>query len=150
MRVLTIRQPYATLLMQGLKQFETRSWTTPYRGPLVIHAAANGSRIYGDQLRRLEKRLNLMPTALMGQEYPLGALLGVVELVECLPISPRLIQALTPIEKYLGWYSDGGFVWDLARAGRVRFAEPIPCAGRQGLWTLPADLAARVEKELHP
>ena len=150
MRALTIRQPYATLIVQGVKQFETRSWRTEYRGPLVIHAAANGSRIYGDQLRRLEKRLRVMPTALMGQEYPLGAVLGVVELVECLPISPTLIDALTPCEKALGWYSDGGFVWDLARAGRIRFAEPIACAGRQGLWALPADLAARVEKELHP
>jgi len=148
MRALTIRQPYATLIMQGVKQFETRSWRTEYRGPLVIHAAANGARIHGDQLRRMEKRLRIMPTALMGLDYPLGAVLGVVELVECLPISPRLIDALTPREKWLGWYSDGGFVWDLARAGRVRFAEPIACAGRQGLWTLPADLAARVEKEI--
>jgi len=150
MRALTIRQPYATLIMQGVKQFETRSWRTAYRGPLVIHAAANGARIYGDQLRRLEKRLGLMPTALMGLDYPCSAVLGVVELVECLPISPRLIDALTPRERWLGWYRDGGYVWDLARAGRVRFAEPIPCAGRLGLWTLPDDLAARIDKELHP
>lgn len=150
MNVLTIRQPYATLIMLGVKQLETRSWQTSYRGPLVIHAAATGARVYADQLRRLEKRLGLMPTVLMGQDYPLGALLGVVELVECLPISQALIAALTPIEKALGWYSDPGFVWDLARAGRVRFAQPIPCGGRQGLWSLPDVLAARVQKELTP
>lgn len=150
MKVLSIRQPYATLIMLGVKQFETRSWRTDYRGPLVIHAAATGARVQGDQLRRLEIRLRLMPTILMGQDYPLGALLGVVELVECLPISQALIAALTPREKALGWYSDPGFVWDLARAGRVRFAQPIPCGGRQGLWSLSAFLEARVQKELNP
>lgn len=150
MKVLTVRQPYATLILQGVKQLETRRWRTDYRGPLVIHAAQVGGATSTDQLLGLERRLGLMPTALAGHVYPLGALLGVVELVECLPISPRLIAALTPIEKALGWYRDPGFVWDLARAGRIRFAEPIPCAGRQGLWTLPADLAAQVEKELHP
>lgn len=150
MKALTIRQPYATLIMLGVKQFETRRWRTEYRGPLVIHAAQLGGATSTDALMRLERRLGLMPTTLAEKDYPLGALLGVVTLDECLPISPRLIAALTPIEKALGWYQDGGFVWDLARAGRVRFAAPIPCGGRLGLWTLPADLTARIDKELHP
>lgn len=148
MRVLTIRQPWATLLMQGVKQLETRSWRTDYRGPLAIHAAATGARVYADELRRLEKRLRVMPTSLMGREYPLGALLGVVELVECLPISRALIAALTPLERQLGWYLDGGFVWDLARTGRRQLKQPIACAGRQGLWNLSADLDAQLRKAL--
>ena len=38
MRVLTIKQPWATLIMQGNKRFEFRSWQTKYRGDLLIHA----------------------------------------------------------------------------------------------------------------
>ena len=38
MKVLTIKEPYATFIMQGLKKIETRSWNTKYRGEIYIHA----------------------------------------------------------------------------------------------------------------
>ena len=40
MKVLTLHQPYASLIASGLKTIETRGWNTKYRGPLAIHAAA--------------------------------------------------------------------------------------------------------------
>jgi ASCH domain len=40
MKALTIRQPWAELILRGRKPFELRTWRTKYRGPLVIHAAA--------------------------------------------------------------------------------------------------------------
>ena len=40
MKVLTLTQPWATLVAIGAKRIETRSWATKYRGPLLIHAAA--------------------------------------------------------------------------------------------------------------
>ena len=40
MKVLTLHQPYASLIALGLKTIETRSWSTKYRGPLAVHAAA--------------------------------------------------------------------------------------------------------------
>lgn len=40
MKALTIWQPWASLLADGEKRFETRSWATSYRGPIAIHAAA--------------------------------------------------------------------------------------------------------------
>ena len=39
-KALTIRQPWAELILRGRKPFELRTWRTKYRGPLVIHAAA--------------------------------------------------------------------------------------------------------------
>lgn len=148
MRALTVKQPWATLIMLGIKQLETRSWKTAYRGELAIHAAQDGSRLHTDQLMRLERRLGAMPTTLAEKDYPLGALLGVVELVECLPISPRLFAALTPIEQALGWYQGGGYVWDLARAGRRQMKEPIACTGQHGLWQLSAELETQFRKGL--
>ena len=41
MKALTITQPWATLIAIGAKRFETRGWSTPYRGPLAIHAGKN-------------------------------------------------------------------------------------------------------------
>lgn len=41
MKVITIWQPWASLIVLGHKKIETRGWATKYRGPLLIHAAAN-------------------------------------------------------------------------------------------------------------
>lgn len=38
MKVLTVRQPWASLISLGVKRIETRSWSTSFRGPLAIHA----------------------------------------------------------------------------------------------------------------
>jgi hypothetical protein len=37
-KALSIRQPWAHLIVAGIKQIENRTWTTRYRGPLLIHA----------------------------------------------------------------------------------------------------------------
>ena len=50
MKVLTIKQPWATLIMQGDKRFEFRSWKTTYRGDLLIHA---GKGIDKEAMKRL-------------------------------------------------------------------------------------------------
>ena len=44
MRALSIRQPWAWLIINGLKTLETRGWTTEYRGPLLIHASKGMTR----------------------------------------------------------------------------------------------------------
>ncbi|MCB2188832.1 MAG: ASCH domain-containing protein [Deltaproteobacteria bacterium] len=40
MKCLSIRQPWASLIVAGMKDVENRSWATKYRGPVLIHAAA--------------------------------------------------------------------------------------------------------------
>lgn len=40
MKVLTLHQPWASLIALGIKTIETRSWSTQYWGPLAIHAGA--------------------------------------------------------------------------------------------------------------
>ena len=42
-KVLTLTQPWATLVAIGAKKIETRSWSASYRGPLAIHAAARAA-----------------------------------------------------------------------------------------------------------
>lgn len=39
MKVISVQQPFATLLVQGHKIIETRSWKTKHRGPILIHAS---------------------------------------------------------------------------------------------------------------
>ena len=40
MKVLSLTEPYATLIKDGKKKVETRSWKTSYRGELYIHASS--------------------------------------------------------------------------------------------------------------
>src|SRR6516165_9385512 len=40
MKALSVRQPFAHLIVTGIKRIENRFWATPYRGPLLIHAAS--------------------------------------------------------------------------------------------------------------
>ena len=40
MKVLSLTEPYATLIKIGKKKIETRSWKTSYRGKLYIHASS--------------------------------------------------------------------------------------------------------------
>lgn len=39
MKAITIRQPWASLLVTGKKHYETRGWSISYTGPIAIHAA---------------------------------------------------------------------------------------------------------------
>lgn len=73
MKVLTIKQPWATLIMQGNKRYEFRSWQTKYRGDLLIHA---GKGIDKEAMKRLSKYLP--------EKLPAGKILGKVTLVYCI------------------------------------------------------------------
>ena len=52
MKVLMVKQPWATLIMQGDKKFEFRSWKTRDRGELLVHAEKG---IDKEAMKRLKK-----------------------------------------------------------------------------------------------
>jgi hypothetical protein len=66
MKALTIRQPWASLIMDGSKDVENRSRPTKYRGILVIHAGLADD-----------------PTEPADADLPRGAIIGTVRLVDC-------------------------------------------------------------------
>jgi len=70
-RALTIRQPFAELILRGEKRAECRTWLTDYRGLLAVHAAQLLDR---DALRRYP---HLDPDGLA-----LGAIVGIVRLTD--------------------------------------------------------------------
>lgn len=102
MKVLTITQPWATLVAIGAKQIETRSWPTHYRGPLLIHAAAGygkgglrGHRelcgtepfcsILNAACKRHYDQLGDL-RAMVGHPFmPTGAIVARCELLDCVP-----------------------------------------------------------------
>jgi hypothetical protein len=43
MKTLSVKQPHATLICAGIKRVENRTWTTDYRGRLLIHASGDNN-----------------------------------------------------------------------------------------------------------
>lgn len=135
MKAITLWQPWATLIVLGLKQYETRSWSTSYRGDLVIHAASRVPRPeeISTWIAGTLGRFNYLPLS----RLPLGVGLCVVRLVDVVPTKTVLELAKTDKriavdEIEFGDYSSGRFAWKLAD---VRpFPEPIKARGYQLLW----------------
>lgn len=123
MKVLTINQPWATLIMQGNKRFEFRSWQTKYRGDLLIHA---GKSIDKEAMKRLEKYLP--------KEIPIGKILGKVTLVDCVKMSPEFKEKL--LKENINIYASSIFKEDYGwQVKNVEvFEKPIEASGHLSLW----------------
>jgi activating signal cointegrator 1 len=149
MKVISLTQPWATLVVIGAKHYETRSWFTGHRGPLVIHASKN--------FPREERSLCLMhpfKTCLEIAGYthgsihlPTGALVGIVEMTDCQSTAYTFDDPkLSRYEKDFGDFGPGRYAWKFERPHQARNA--ITCAGKLGLWNLPDELLAALQAEV--
>lgn len=145
MKVLTIQQPWADLIVLGFKRVEFRSWTTDYRGPLVIHAAQKVdksavehvtrllnkpwtmSHYVGDEQRELMRRYLAYPRR--------GCALAVVTMVS--------IEESEEYEQEPG-YSPEIWAWVLDNV-RVLKRE-IPMRGQLGLFTVKGELLDQIQR----
>ena len=82
MKVITIKQPFATLIAEGLKEYEFRTWKTKYRGDILIHA---GKGIDKKAMKRYE-HLNL--------EYPSGCIIAKATVTDCIYVDDKVIEML--------------------------------------------------------
>jgi hypothetical protein len=128
---LSLLQPWASLVIIGLKKIETRSWRTAYRGPLFIHASLGKK---GKVLATEPPFAKHIPDF---DKLPFGAIIGQVELEDILPVqqlfySDAKLAALTLEEKAFGDYTKGRYAWMLSEP--VQFEVPIPVKGGLGIW----------------
>jgi len=123
MKVLTIKQPWATLIMQGDKRFEFRSWRTKYRGQLLIHA---GKGIDKKSVERLKKYLP--------EELPSGKILGKVNLVDCIKCDEKFKEMCIKENKdiYAKSTFDETYAWQLKDV--EVFDTPIEAKGKLSFW----------------
>lgn len=129
MNAISIRQPWASAIALGVKTVETRSWSTKYRGPLVIHASKQLTK-EAAFFARTEVTLGRLPNKLA-----LGAIVAVVNLIESRLMTQDWISSVPAIERLYGDWSPGRFGWIL---GDVRaLPEPIGYRGRQGFFDIP-------------
>lgn len=127
-KVLSIREPFASLIAFGPKRIETRSWRTHYRGPLYIHASQGKIDRRNPRTRKL---LELLP----GREPSYGLVLCRCVLADCLPMDERFLADFTdPTERFCGEYALGRCAWLLTDVQPL--PEPFPAKGKLGIWTL--------------
>lgn len=124
MKVLTIKQPFASLIVNGYKEYEFRTWKTKYRGEFLIHAGK------GIDKKAMEKfsYLNL--------DYPTGCIIGKVTLTDCVLIDEEARKMLKEknnpvydsIIKHTEWK---GYGYKLENIKKIN---PIEVNGKLSFW----------------
>lgn len=144
MRLISLWEPWATLMAIGAKRIETRSWRTSYRGLLAIQASKGGlsKRNLADYLA-----YPTFKSALSGESLSPGCIVAVVRLVDCCPMEdliclPGVFKAHpeldTAQERAFGDYSPGRWAW--VTEDLHRLPQPIPFRAMQGLMNVPDEI----------
>lgn len=116
MKTLSIRQPWAWLIVHGHKPLEIRFWATSYRGPLLIHAAKGMTRAEYEYAASLCGKLAVTLPAF--DELERGGIVGQATVTGCVDDSPS------------SWFF-GKYGFELSNAQPLPF---MPCKGRLGFF----------------
>jgi hypothetical protein len=122
-KVLTVRQPWASAIFYSNKNIENRTWGTPYRGPVVIHAGKTPDKNAPESVWT------------RARETPLGVALGIVDLIDITRGHPS------------PWAQRNCFNWVLAKPELL--VVPLPMRGQRGLFKLDPELAADILSQLY-
>ena len=116
MKVLSMKQPFAELVLQGKKTIELRRWNTKFRGEFLIHSPKvpdkNAMKKFGFK------------------ELPLGCIVGKAELIEVKKyIHEKEHEADRNKHLASSYWGNYGFV--LKNSERIK---EIICSGKLGFW----------------
>jgi hypothetical protein len=118
-KIISIRQPWATLIVRGIKDIENRSWPTKYRGPVLVHASLRPSVL---SLADIARQFSI---ELPSYELLFGGIVGATNIIDCVDAHPSR------------WFEGKfGFVLDGSRALPFK-----PWKGSLGLRSATAALA---------
>jgi hypothetical protein len=123
-RCLTVRQPWAWLLVNGYKDVENRSWPTRHRDPLLIQASQRPASNINEIRRSVKRRFGInIPERLAS-----GGIVGKVDVIDC-------------VSKSRSRWFEGDYGFVCARARRLPF---VPLKGRLGMFDVSPRIARRV------
>ena len=124
MKVLTIKQPYASLIAYGIKKYEFRSWRTKYRGDILIQASKSVDKKAMEEFKCYDL------------DYPLGCIIASANIDDVIKVDDDLKKILKR-ENYLVYnhiINDkeyNGYAFKLSNA---KILNPINVKGKLGLW----------------
>jgi hypothetical protein len=134
LKALTIRQPWVHAILHLGKDVENRSWSTTYRGPILIHAAKGLTkgeyRGFTDMLADPEcaavlRARGITPACPAFDALPRSGIVGVVDIVDC------IAESDSP-----WWAGPGQFAFVLKNPRPLPFT---PWRGQLGFFPVPAD-----------
>ena len=127
MKVLSLTEPYATLIKNGVKTIETRSWKTSYRGKLYIHAS---STKIPKKYRENKDLMNLVDINNLNYGYIVCS----CELIDCVKMTDEFIEKVKlNNEEYIsGIYARDRYAWILKNIEILD--KPIKAKGHLGIW----------------
>lgn len=157
MKALSLWQPWASCIAVGAKRNETRGKRTHHRGLLAIHAAKKWSRELAGTAEDFVRRHHVpLPGVYawrgsrerhqLERPLPLGAVVAVATLADCVRMTTEWIEQQTDLERALGNYQPGRWGWVLEDVRPL--AKPLPLKGRQSLWKLPDETARTIASRL--
>lgn len=127
---LSIRQPWAWLIVHGFKDIENRDWPTNFRGRLLVHAGQTMARRYYDDTVGELRLSGLCPPDLPPYEaLERGGLVGWTRIVDCVTTHPSSWKMENPFGEPIY-----GFV--------LRDSRPIPFVpfkGRLNFFNVPEE-----------
>jgi hypothetical protein len=127
-KVLSLLEPWASLIKEKVKYIETRSWATKYRGELYIHASKR--KLTNKNLIEYEEQLDL----LKDKEFKYGYIIAKCKLIDCKYMTDELIEEVkrNHNEYICGEYKVGRYAWMIKDVEILE--KPIPAKGQLGLW----------------
>lgn len=123
MRVLTLREPWASLIGEKIKVIETRSWPTKYRGELYIHAGL--TKVSKDDQPFIE---------LLNGDLHYGNIFVKCNLIDCIKITNEYADYVledNPTNFMCGNFAEGRYAWVLED---IEYIDPIPAKGHLSIW----------------
>ena len=127
MKIISIKQPWASLIATGAKDVENRTWPTRYRGPVLIHSSQRADDVTSDEIeRRFGVRL---PSTL-----PLGGIVGLSEIIGCVKLHPSK------------WYAPGNWAFVLEHSIALPF---VQWKGQLGIRDAPRSLLDLLDLDHH-
>lgn len=126
MKVITLKQPWASLVANGYKIYEFRSWKTNYRGEILIHAGCGVDKEWLEKVKGY------------GIDFPKKKILCKVVLEDCLEIDEELNKKILKMDKNVyGEKNRSGFAWKLGKVTKLDIDGEIN--GQLGLWNYDVD-----------
>lgn len=124
MKVITLKQPWATLVAEGLKKYEFRSWKYNYRGEILIHA---GKGIDKEVIKKFEHlKLN----------YPHSKIIAKVKILDCIELNDEINKQIIEENEliYGHKYYRTGYAWKLELIEKIN--DETEVSGKQGIWNI--------------
>lgn len=128
MKVLSLLEPWASLINDKIKFIETRSWKTNYRGELYIHISKK--QLTKNDFEKYKKQISFLRST----NFKYGYIICKCNLVDCIYMTDSFINEIKENEKeYLsGEYKVGRYAWILENIQVLE--NPILAKGSLGIW----------------